>query len=453
MSNKNDQVTLSLAMMVKDEERFLEDALLSAKSWVDEMVVVDTGSSDRTVEIAKDCGAEVSYFEWPNNFSLARNETIKRSKGNWVAILDADERFRGDHPHRVRELLKPSKAWPYQAIMLNIINQRLDGSTTHTFFSPRIFPRHPDLGYYGRIHNCFGSLSKKDLQEFEFLHCNGLEIVHLGYDKEVYHSKNKEERNLVLLEAAVREEPEIDRYRFYLGREYLLLERYEEAIKMFSSVFELAKVDPLCFRETNVAYLQCLYYMNAPFETLLGKAIQIIETTPNEANAWYLLSMAYEKHGYPNDSIEALKQALKYIDDFDVNLQTSNIQADRAKAEIILAQHYAEQEHSQAEAREWYYKAWSHLSPQDKQWKHLVTHLLTWSINQREVDLLKQILKTLAEDLHGLHLQEVFIMGLKKLAQQDSKRHALKLLKFAIKAQVNLRVDPRFIQLLKDLRS
>ena len=110
--------TLSLAMMVRDEERFLEEALLSARDWVDEMVVVDTGSVDRTVEIAKDCGAKVSHYPWPNDFSKARNETIKRSSGDWVAILDADERFRGPHPHRVREMLQPTSAWPYQGILI-----------------------------------------------------------------------------------------------------------------------------------------------------------------------------------------------------------------------------------------------------------------------------------------------------------------------------------------------
>jgi glycosyltransferase involved in cell wall biosynthesis len=100
-------------MMVRDEERFLEDALLSAKDWVDEMVVVDTGSVDRTVEIAKDCGAKVSFFPWQNDFSLARNETIRRSSCDWVAILDADERFRGRFPHRVKELCVKSERWPY----------------------------------------------------------------------------------------------------------------------------------------------------------------------------------------------------------------------------------------------------------------------------------------------------------------------------------------------------
>ena len=70
---------LSLAMMVKNEEHFLEDALLSVKDWVDEMIVMDTGSTDRTVEIAKDLGAKVSFFPWPNDFSLGTFSTLNLS--------------------------------------------------------------------------------------------------------------------------------------------------------------------------------------------------------------------------------------------------------------------------------------------------------------------------------------------------------------------------------------
>ena len=82
-------------MMVKNEEEFLEDALLSAKSFCDELIVVDTGSTDRTIEIAQDLGATVSHFPWINDFSAARNETYDaptasgsqswtRTSGLWV---------------------------------------------------------------------------------------------------------------------------------------------------------------------------------------------------------------------------------------------------------------------------------------------------------------------------------------------------------------------------------
>ena len=132
--------------MVKNEEDFLEDALKSAKGFCDELVVVDTGSTDRTVEIARDHGARVSFFEWCDSFSKARNETLRQAQGAWVAILDADERFVGKSPERIREFLVPKACYPYQAIMLNVVNTRLDGSPISSFFSVRLFPNDRRLG-------------------------------------------------------------------------------------------------------------------------------------------------------------------------------------------------------------------------------------------------------------------------------------------------------------------
>lgn len=452
-SKDQKQPTLSLAMMVKDEERFLEEALLSARGFVDEMIVVDTGSTDRTVEIAKDCGAQVSFFPWPNDFSLARNETIKRSTKDWIVILDADERFRGSYPHRVRELMKPSSIWPYQAIMLNVINQRLDGSTTHSFFSPRIFPRHPDIGYFGRIHNCFGSLSHGEGKEFDFIQCQGLEIIHLGYDKEVYLEKNKELRNITLLEAAVREEPQVARYRFYLGREYLGLHRYAEAETMLRSVLSIPNADPMCRRETRLSLLQCLKNANYPFETLLTEAISVIEETPNEADAWYLLALIYSQAGYSNEYLEALEQALNFVDQIDVNMQTSRLKGERARAELVVAQHYAAQidSLSKSKANEWYQKAWSHLNYGDEGWAMMVCHLLKWSLEQQDASLIKSILDQMTPHLNDQNLNQAFLLGLQELAEIDSKRICLKLLRKAQKQNPNLRKDLQFTQALKNL--
>ena len=221
---------LSLAMMVKNEEEFLEPALLSARDWVDEMVVVDTGSTDRTVEIARDLGARVEYFEWCNSFSKARNETLRHSRGEWVAILDADERFRGQQPGNIRQYLKPGASWPFQAYMVNVENQRLDGTPMSSFFSIRFFPNQPDkLGYGGRVHNRFGPLVEGvTIDATRYL---GLEVVHLGYDPQLYVGRKKAERSLPLIEQTVRETPNDLQYRFYLGREYYLLGRNDEAIE------------------------------------------------------------------------------------------------------------------------------------------------------------------------------------------------------------------------------
>ncbi|HYF75279.1 MAG TPA: glycosyltransferase family 2 protein, partial [Candidatus Nitrosocosmicus sp.] len=83
--------TVSLCMIVKNEEKFLENCLKSVKDFVDEMIVVDTGSADRTVEIAKSHNARVFYFEWINDFAAARNYALDQATGEYVLVMDADE--------------------------------------------------------------------------------------------------------------------------------------------------------------------------------------------------------------------------------------------------------------------------------------------------------------------------------------------------------------------------
>lgn len=83
--------SVSLAMIVKDEERTLERVLLAATQFCDQLVVVDTGSSDSTVEIAKRCGAEVFHFPWVDDFSAARNYSFAQCLGDWILWLDADD--------------------------------------------------------------------------------------------------------------------------------------------------------------------------------------------------------------------------------------------------------------------------------------------------------------------------------------------------------------------------
>ena len=283
---------LSLAMIIKDEEDFLPGALDSALGWVDEIVVVDTGSSDRSVEIARSRGAKVSFFPWTGSFSEARNESIRQARGDWIAILDADERFVSPEPERIREHLVPSAKHPYQALMLNVVNRQLDGSATHSFFSPRIFPRHENLGYEGRIHNNFGALDGSD-PPFDFIRCFGLEIDHLGYDPVIYKKKEKLARNLELLERAAADEPEIPRYRFYLGREYVQAQRPEEGLKLLQALFdEGPEQDPFLYIETGTQILDTLDQLRRAPEDRLAIATDIIELQEDELDSWYFLGRA-----------------------------------------------------------------------------------------------------------------------------------------------------------------
>lgn len=304
---------LSLAMMVKNEEEFLEDALLSAKSFCDELIVVDTGSTDRTVEIAHDLGATVSYFPWINDFSAARNETLRCANGQWVAILDADERFVGERPETIRQFLKPGPHYPFQAIMLNVTNTRLDGSPISSFYSVRVFPRDPRLGYTGRVHNRFGALVD-DAPKIDATRYSSLTINHLGYDPGLYQARQKAARSLPLIEATVRDEPNNHQQRFYLGREYLMLGRYgdaEAALRLAYAGIKATGQGPLA--DTADHLIRVLLATGGTAEEIIQIAHETLQKHPEHPDLWFNLGKGLAKAGARPQAIDAVERALHHL--------------------------------------------------------------------------------------------------------------------------------------------
>ena len=94
---------ISACAIVKNEEANLPRWLICAKALADEMVIVDTGSTDRTVELAREAGASVYSFEWRKDFAAAKNFALRKGKGDWIVFLDADEYFSEEDIPKVRE--------------------------------------------------------------------------------------------------------------------------------------------------------------------------------------------------------------------------------------------------------------------------------------------------------------------------------------------------------------
>ena len=224
---RNPAPLLTLAMITRDEEQFIDGAIRSARDWVDEVVVVDTGSSDRTVEIARSHNAWVTRFDWCDDFAAARNAMLRAARGRWLIVLDADERCRVTDPKRLRATLAARTDAP-EILQIRLRNLRLDGRAISAFWAPRVFPRHPAIRYAGRIHERLVG-TPPDLK-LPRRRLDGLTLDHVGYDPLVYTTREKSARTLRLLEAEMREHPSALTPRYYLGREYLKLGRVDEAI-------------------------------------------------------------------------------------------------------------------------------------------------------------------------------------------------------------------------------
>ena len=217
---------ISLCMIVKNEERFLAQCLRSVADIVDEIIIVDTGSTDRTIEIAKDFGATVLQRPWRNDFAWARNESIKLATRRWILFLDADEELTPESKSAVVQL-RSAPAY-HHAVWVRCFNRSDDyrgtGDMSHTLI--RIFPNNERIRFRGLIHE-FPSLDDS---------ANGLDavlspisIVHYGYLKDVVAERNKKQRNLEIVKSATEQDPSDSFHWFNLGTTAFQVGDYEQS--------------------------------------------------------------------------------------------------------------------------------------------------------------------------------------------------------------------------------
>jgi len=204
--------SVSACLMVKNEEELLPQCLDSIRDWVDEIIVVDTGSADRTVEIARSYGARIFHQAWEGNFSKHRNYSIEQATGDWIFIIDADECFYKEDVPQLRRLLDQPD---YRIISINVYNVGGANQDTVTFLpSVRFFKREVGLKYEGIVHNLL------NVPPEEAVLRAGVRIKHYGYGLSPEKMKAKLERSRALLEKQLQENP--DNYHAHFNYAQLL---------------------------------------------------------------------------------------------------------------------------------------------------------------------------------------------------------------------------------------
>ena len=190
---------LSACLIVKDEERMLKACLESIADVADEIVVYDTGSSDRTVEIARAAGARVIEGYWDDSFARARNAALEQARGEWVLSIDADENFLAD-PETLRAMLADRRS-DLEAYLVAIENLHGEGNARFVHTATRLF-RRTSCTWRHRLHEQIAAVDDPN-RALRTGYLSGARIIHHGYTAEVFDSKNKAERNLELAQSAV----------------------------------------------------------------------------------------------------------------------------------------------------------------------------------------------------------------------------------------------------------
>lgn len=211
--------SVALVTIAKNEERCIKRLIDSVSDSVDEIIVLDTGSSDGTVDIARAAGATVRFFNWSNDFSAARNCALNMTVAPWRLVLDADE-WVSPATSNVRDICKQEPDFVgriniQSTFMTNVAGHR-QVSISHSWIS-RLLP--VGVTYSGRIHEQpTHSLSVRDV---------GIHVLHDGYED--HQIKTKGDRNFNLLESVIRSGCEDEYYFYQYAKELLRKKRFEEA--------------------------------------------------------------------------------------------------------------------------------------------------------------------------------------------------------------------------------
>ncbi len=230
---------LSVCLIAKNEARFLRNCLKSVAGVADEIVVVDTGSTDGTQEIAREFGAILIEHAWNDDFAEARNVSLRHATGDWALWLDADEEISPETRDRFREAIEtaPAKTGAFMVQIHNWMSSlnRTDGGERVIHHAARLFRRTPAVRFTGRIHEqFFPSLMAAGYEAVPAPH---LILDHFGYVREVRDEKRKDERTIRLLEREVAEcpVPEMRGFQaFNLGMAYSVVADHENAAKYFA---------------------------------------------------------------------------------------------------------------------------------------------------------------------------------------------------------------------------
>lgn len=233
--------TLSLCMIVKNESANLPSCLASVCSVVDEMVVADTGSADETMAIATDHGAKVVTVPWRDDFAAARNEALLHVTGDWVLVLDADERLADGVGPKLRQAIANERC-----LVVNLIRQEIGAAQSPYSLVSRLFRRHPEVKFSRPYHAMIDDSVMELLQRephwmIENLHETA--ILHEGYRAEAIANRNKAQSARLAMERFLAQNPGDPYVSSKLGALYVELERPTYGIELMERGLKTDSLD------------------------------------------------------------------------------------------------------------------------------------------------------------------------------------------------------------------
>lgn len=314
---------LSLCMIVKNEAETLEKCLRLARPHVDEIVVVDTGSTDGTQEIARRYADVYDEIEWPDSFALARNYSLDKATGDYILILDGDEYIEEDvYWRRIHKALRDGDLAAVQFPVKNLLgaNQLV---AADRMWQERVLRNDSRLRYIGKVHHQI----KEVIEDYVAATQTRViqveaEVIHTGYAHDPDQMRRKYEPRVKLLqEEYYNPRSEVYRayYGFQLGVAYFVLRRYEDALEVLNEV-NYARMTPQNAFYTHLLAAQSALKLSNPAVALVH-CNHMLTLSRIEPVAYYTTGLALLMGQKIGDGILMLLEALDIHEAAGINVR------------------------------------------------------------------------------------------------------------------------------------
>jgi|GEM_PF-1107991 len=295
--------TISCCMMVKNEEKRLATALASVRPWMDEIIVVDTGSTDRTVEIAQEFGAKIHHHPWEYNFSVHRNQSIGYASGDWLFIFDADEELDQETAPLLYDAVRAPAG--INTFLIELYNDITAGGETF-ILHPRLFRNHVGFHYEGLVHNrpmVSGQVARI-----------GVKLWHYGYNEDAETMEAKHQRRLSMIRKWAQDEPDNFLAHSYLA--HTLVSRMESVPE---AVDEAYRALELLRQEHGVErHYPHVYYPLINGLAILGRDQEVLRHAPDclakvpvYPDPLFFVALTHYKHRQWEELVQAAEQYWK----------------------------------------------------------------------------------------------------------------------------------------------
>ena len=296
--------TISACLMVRDEEKNLPRCLASISGIVDEIILVDTGSTDGTLKIAENFGCQIYHHPWSDDFSGMRNKTLEYATGGWCLIIDADEQLNTFDDNILRKAVQHPENSGYHFMVTNV----MDGGQNATAPSIRLFQNRKGFHYEGIVHN--------QLIITGVLPMTKIRMYHYGYNLSPEDAQKKYLQRSALMRKQIAANPNEPFPHYNLARMHLLGKYYAEAKAESLETIRILKERGAVLRDSVMAtiyhslFLACFYLKD--YSTPVAPLMELRNEFPEYLDIHFDLATLYAMLDYPELAKESCALFLRW---------------------------------------------------------------------------------------------------------------------------------------------